>query len=89
MKVVRLSALYSWCSFLLEAESVQALFLSFSTGPGAYTPDAPQPGGLLCYPFLDIPTFATSPSSSSVQPKRSLVAKGGTAWARIVAGNFA
>jgi len=40
-------------------------------------------------PLLDAPTFATSPSSSSVQPKRPLVAKGGTAWARIMAGNFA
>jgi hypothetical protein len=39
--------------------------------------------------FLDVPTFATSPYSSSVQPERTLVAKGGTAWARIMAGNFA
>ena len=23
----------------------------FSTGPGAYAPDAPQPEGLLCNPF--------------------------------------
>ena len=33
--------------------------------------------------------LATSPSSSSVQPERPLVAKGGTVWARITAGNFA
>jgi len=39
-------------------------------------------------PFLDVPTFATS-LSSPVQPERPLVEKGGTAWARIMAGNFA
>ena len=56
---------------------------SSSSWPGAYASDAPQPRGILCYPFLDIPTFATSPSSSSVQPERPLVAKGATAWARL------
>jgi len=33
---------------------------------------------LIVLPFLDVPTFATS-LSSSVQPERPLVAKGGTA----------
>jgi len=30
---------------------IHLFFFFFSTGPGAYTPDAPQPEGLLCYPF--------------------------------------
>ena len=59
------------------------LFFS-SSGPGAYAPDAPQPCRLIVLPsyyssVLDVPTFATSPSSSSVQPERPLVAIGGTA----------
>ena len=43
---------------------------------------------LIVLPFLDVPTFATS-LSSSVQPEKPLVVKGGTAWARIMAGTFA
>jgi hypothetical protein len=66
------------------------LFFFFSSGPRAYAPDAPQPVGLLCYPsVLDGPTFAASPSPRPCYPERPLAAKGGTAWARIMADNFA
>jgi hypothetical protein len=38
-------------------------FFFFWSGPRAYSPDAPQPVGLLCYPnVLDVPTLAASPS---------------------------
>jgi hypothetical protein len=61
----------------------------FSSGPRAYAPDAPQPVSLLCYPSVsDVPTFAASPSPRPL-PERPLAAKGGTAWARIMADNFA
>ena len=49
--------------------------------------------GLLCYPPI-IQVFLTSPLSLLARPPRPcnprdpLVAKGGTAWARIMAGNF-
>jgi hypothetical protein len=67
---------------------------SSSSGSGAYAQDAPQPVGLLCYPLyrasiLDVPTFRRQSVASSVPPERSLAAKGGTIWARIMAGNFA
>jgi hypothetical protein len=44
---------------------------SSSSGPRAYAPDAPQPCRLIVLPsyyssVFDIPTFVTSPSSSSM-----------------------
>jgi len=77
-----------------RASSSSSFSSSSSSGPGAYAPDAPQPCRLIVLPsyyssVLDVPTFATSPSSLSVQPERPLVVKGGTAWARIMASNFA
>jgi hypothetical protein len=38
---------------------------------------------------LDVPTFRCQSVASSVPPERPLAAKGGTIWARIMAGNFA
>jgi hypothetical protein len=65
-------------------------FFFFSSGPRAYTPDAPQPVGLLCYPsVLDVPTFIASPSPRACYPRDPLATKGGTAWARIMADDFA
>jgi hypothetical protein len=75
-------------SYLMLSNSV-VFFFFFSSGPRAYAPDGPQLVGLLCYPsVLDVPTFAASPSPRPL-PERPLAAKGGTAWARIMADNFA
>ena len=69
------------------------IFFFFSTGPEAYATDAPQPVGLLCYPctilvFIRCSHFRRPSVSSSVQPERPIAAKGGTVWARNIAGNF-
>jgi hypothetical protein len=70
--------------FVNSVNFMYFFFFFFSSGPSAYAPDAPQPVGLLCYPsVLDVPTFAASPSPRPCYPK------GGTAWARIMADNFA
>ena len=65
------------------------LLLLLSSGPGAYAPDAPQPVGSLCYPctILEFIRFSHF-RRQSVSPERPLVVKGGTAWARNIAGNF-
>jgi len=73
---------------------IRILLLFFSSGPAAYAPDAPQHVGLLCYPLCYPSVFRRSrfhhqSICSSVQPEWPLVAKGGIAWARIMAGNFA
>ena len=52
-----------------------------------------QPVGLLCYPctilmFIRRSYFRRQSVSSSVRPKRPLVMKDGTVWARNIAGNF-
>jgi hypothetical protein len=64
-------------------------FFFYSSGPRAYAPDASQPVGLLCYPNVFRRShFRRQSVSSSVLPERPLAAKGGTAWARIMADNF-
>jgi hypothetical protein len=65
-------------------------FFLFSSGPRAYASDAPQPVGLLCYlSVFRRSQFRHQSVSSSVLPERPLAAKGGTAWARTMADNFA
>jgi hypothetical protein len=58
-------------------------------GPEAYTSDATQPAGLLCNPESLPPNFFDVPSYAARRPyfhttRETLVAKGGTSWARIV-----
>ena len=77
-----------------DSRVATAALLLLLYGPRAYAPDAPQPCRLIVLPSY-YSSFLTSPLSLLVRPPRpcnprdSLVAKGGTAWARIMAGNFA
>jgi len=50
---------------------------SSSSGAGAHAPDAPQPIGLLCYPVLDVPTYAARRLHVH-RTREILAAKGGT-----------
>ena len=74
--------------------ALAVFFFFFFLGPERMLQMHRSHVGLLCYPRI-IQVFLTSQLSLLVRPPRPcnprdpLVAKGGTAWARIMAGNFA